>query len=63
MKKLLAVLATAPLPAALLIPAVNAQTPCVTQNMTIPPGANTSDKSAPFFIDTTGLDFKTAPPT
>ena len=28
-----------------------------------PPGANTTDKAAPFFIDTTGLDFKTAPPT
>ena len=44
-----------------------AQTPvppgCVTQNMAVPPNANTSDKAAPFFIDTTGLDFKTTPPT
>src|SRR4029453_4785116 len=39
------------------------QTPCVTQNMVVPPGANTSDKAAPFFIDTTGLDFKPQPPT
>ena len=31
--------------------------------MAVPPGANTSDKSAPFFIDTMGLDFKTQPPT
>ena len=31
--------------------------------MGVPPGANTSDKAAPFFIDTTGLDFKTQPPT
>jgi len=38
------------------------QPACVTQNMAVPPGANT-DKAAPFFIDTTGLDFKTAPPT
>jgi Putative esterase len=48
---------------AVWLPAANAQTPCVTQNMAVPPGANTRDKSAPFFIDTTGLDFKTAPPT
>src|SRR6202035_682109 len=33
------------------------------QNMAVPPGANTSDRAAPFFIDTTGLDFKTTPPT
>ena len=31
--------------------------------MVVPPGANTGDKAAPFFIDTTGLDFKTQPPT
>ena len=46
-----------------LIPAALAQAPCVTQNMAVPPGANTTDKAAPFFIDTTGLDFKSAPPT
>src|ERR1700722_14570526 len=40
-----------------------AETACVTQNMSLPPGANTSDKTAPFFIDTTGLDFSTQPPT
>ena len=40
-----------------------AQPACVTQNMAVPPGANTTDKAAPFFIDTTGLDFKTSPPT
>ncbi len=45
------------------MPAAMAQAPCVTQNMAVPPNANTSDKAAPFFIDTTGLDFKTAPPT
>ncbi|MGY8680643.1 hypothetical protein Q2941_23000 [Bradyrhizobium sp. UFLA05-153] len=45
------------------MPAALAQSPCVTQNMAVPPGANTSDKTAPFFIDATGLDFKTAPPT
>jgi hypothetical protein len=37
-----------------------AQPACVTQNMGVPPGANTTDKAAPFFIDTTGLDFKTS---
>jgi len=46
----------------LMSPAL-AQQPCVTQNMAVPPNANTADKAAPFFIDTTGLDFKTAPPT
>src|ERR1700730_2700145 len=46
-----------------LIPAAMAQPACVTQNMAVPAGANTSDKAALFFIDTTGLDFKTAPPT
>jgi hypothetical protein len=40
-----------------------AETVCATQNMALPPGANTSDKTAPFFIDTTGLDFSTQPPT
>jgi hypothetical protein len=39
------------------------QPACVTQNMAVPPGANTTDKRATFFVDTTGLDFKTAPPT
>jgi hypothetical protein len=46
-----------------LMPPAVAQTACVTQNMVIPPGANTTDKAAPFFVDTTGLDFKTQPPT
>src|SRR5262245_18575143 len=63
MKSMLAVLAGTLMSAAWLLPEVQAQTPCVTQNMAVPPGANTSDKAAPFFIDTTGLDFKTAPPT
>ena len=40
-----------------------AQTACVTQNMAVPPGANTTDKGKPFFIDTTGLDLSTQPPT
>src|SRR5579871_6167354 len=32
-------------------------------NSGIPPGANTTDASGPFYIDTAGLDFKTSPPT
>ena len=36
---------------------------CLKGNAGIPPGANTTDPSAPFYIDTSGLDFKTAPPT
>src|SRR5689334_23133453 len=63
MKNMLAVIAAPLMSAVWLIPQAEAQTPCVTQNMAVPPGANTSDSSAPFFIDTTGLDFKTAPPT
>src|SRR3954451_14538026 len=63
MKNKLFVLAATLTSAVSLVPHALAQTACVTQNMAVPPGANTSDKSAPFFIDTTGLDFKTAPPT
>jgi hypothetical protein len=63
MSNVLGVLAGTLMTAASLIPAALAQPACVTQNMAVPPGANTSDKAAPFFIDTTGLDFKTAPPT
>ena len=36
---------------------------CLKGNSGIPPGANTTDPSAPFYIDTTGLDFRTSPPT
>ena len=51
------VAATAALMSAVsFIPAAMAQAPCVTQNMAVPPNANTSDKAAPFFIDNTGLD-------
>jgi hypothetical protein len=63
MKKISAVFAATLMSAACAVSSAKAQQPCVTQNMAVPPGANTADKSAPFFIDTTGLDFKTAPPT
>ena len=63
MKSQLAALAGMLLFVAWCIPPASAQAPCVTQNMGVPPNANTSDKAAPFFIDTTGLDFKTQPPT
>lgn len=36
---------------------------CLKGNGGVPPGANTTDASAPFYIDTAGLDFKTLPPT
>ena len=42
--------------------APQAPSACVTQNMAVPPGANTTDKTKPFFIDTTGLDLSTQPP-
>src|SRR4051794_9721857 len=63
MNNILAVLGGTLMSAVWLIPTALAQTTCVTQNMAVPPGANTSDKAAPFFIDTTGLDFSTKPPT
>ena len=63
MNNILVVLAGASMSIAWLIPPALAQTACATQNMAIPPGANTTDKAAPFFIDTTGLDFGTKPPT
>src|SRR6201991_3934023 len=63
MKRLSAALTATWMSAICLVPAALAQTPCVTQNLAVPPGANTGDKAAPFFIDTTGLDFKTQPPT
>ena len=63
MNGILVVLAGALMSAVWLMSPVAAQTACVTQNMAIPPGANTTDKAAPFFIDTTGLDLKTQPPT
>jgi hypothetical protein len=63
MNHILAVLTGALMSAVWFMPAALAETACVTQNMAVPAGANTSDEAAPFFIDTTGLDFKTAPPT
>src|SRR5882762_11263706 len=63
MNNILAVLAGTLMSSVWLIPATVAQTACVTQNVAVPAGANTSDNAAPFFIDTTGLDFSTKPPT
>lgn len=40
-----------------------AQAPCVPSGASVPPGANTTDKSAPFYLDVTGLDLTTTPPT
>jgi hypothetical protein len=46
-----------------LVIAGAARAGCIKGNSGIPPGANTTDPSAPFYIDTSGLDFKTLPPT
>lgn len=62
MKSALRLLAGALIAASLFTSSSQAQT-CVTQNMAVPPGANTTDKAQPFFIDTTGLDLSTQPPT
>ncbi|MBV9462428.1 MAG: esterase family protein, partial [Bradyrhizobium sp.] len=69
MKSALTVLAGIWIAASLLMTAGQAQTPqaqtppCVTQNMAVPPGANTTDRTKPFFIDTAGLDLSAQPPT
>ena len=63
MKNTLAVLMGTLMSTIFGVPAVMAQPACVTQNMAVPAGANTGDKAQPFFIDTTGLDFSTKPPT
>ncbi len=62
MKRTTAVIGTM-LSAAWIVPPAMAQQACVTNNAAVPPGANTTDKTALFFIDTTGLDLSTAPPT
>jgi hypothetical protein len=48
---------------ACLVIAGAAHADCLKGNAGIPPGANTTDPSGPFYIDTSGLDFKTLPPT
>jgi hypothetical protein len=58
-----AVMAGALLSIASAVPTVVAQPACVAPNVSVPSGANTTDRSVPFFIDTTGLDLSTAPPT
>jgi hypothetical protein len=54
MKNSSAVLAGALLSAAWVVPTAMAQPACVAASASVPLGANTSDRSAPFFIDTNG---------
>ena len=63
MKKLLVLMSGAMLSLAWLSSSALAQQACVPNNGAVPQGSNTIDRSAPFFIDTTGLDLNTAPPT
>ncbi len=63
MKKIYAALIGALFSSAFVAPIAVAQTTCPTANSTVPPGANTTDPSVPFFIDTTGLNLSTMPPT
>jgi Putative esterase len=63
MKNTVAVLIGTLLSTAWVAPAVMAQPACVTSSAVVPAGANTTDPSQSFFIDPTGLDFRTAPPT
>ncbi|MBN9509234.1 MAG: esterase family protein [Alphaproteobacteria bacterium] len=63
MKPAIAVALGPLLAAAAVLPAAAAETACVTGGASVPAGANTTDRAAPFFIDTTGLDLRTSPPT
>jgi len=45
------------------VPAAAAQPACIQGNASVPPGANTTDRSKPFFIDISDLNLKTSPPT
>jgi hypothetical protein len=63
MTKAHAVLVVALLSTAAAAPAIAADTACVPSNASVPAGANTSDPKAPFFINTTGLNLTTTPPT
>jgi hypothetical protein len=62
MKTLHAALALSLLSPALAASAA-AQDTVPVANATVPPGSNTSNPSAPFYIDLTGLDLRTMPPT
>jgi hypothetical protein len=63
MKNRSAIMAGALLAAAYIGPAAMAQPACVGAGASVPAGANTTDRSAPFFIDPTGMDLNTSPPT
>jgi Putative esterase len=63
MNKARAFLVVAVLSTASAAPVFAADTACVPANASVPPGANTTDPKAPFFIDTAGMDLKTTPPT
>lgn len=47
----------------LLFPALAASAVAQGANATVPPGSNTTNPSAPFYIDLSGLDLQTMPPT
>jgi hypothetical protein len=63
MNRSLALLAGSLLAGAVAAAPAVAQAACATINFTVPSGSNTTNPSAPFFIDTTGLDLSTLPPT
>jgi enterochelin esterase-like enzyme len=63
MIKVHAVLVAVMLSTTVAVRAFAADGACVPPNAAVPAGANTSHLTAPFFIDTTGLDLTTTPPT
>lgn len=48
---------------AFAVPALASSTSCPTGNASVPPGANTTKPTAPFYIDTAHLNLSTSPPT
>ena len=63
MKRTVTVLVASLLSMASTASNVVAEPACGSFNGVVPAGANTTDRFAPFFIDITGLDLRTAPPT
>ncbi|WP_419758224.1 alpha/beta hydrolase [Acidisoma sp.] len=63
MNKITATLMGGVIAGAFAVPALASSTACPTGNASVPPGANTTKPTAPFYIDTTDLNLSTSPPT
>jgi enterochelin esterase-like enzyme len=63
MNKFHAALIAALFSSSFIAPAALAQAICPPRNASVPAGANMTNPSAPFFIDTSGMNLNTQPPT